>query len=88
MRDIKYALFSRNENIWLKTVSHIVLGKNERRTFAVMSGSVNRRTEWLFGRIAAKEAVRRFLYDNYQARWTDADIYIWADGSGKPHAQM
>ncbi len=86
VRDIKYALFSRNENIWLKTVSHIVLGKNERRTFAVMSGSVNRRTEWLFGRIAAKEAVRRFLQRHCQARWTDADVEIWADDSGKPHA--
>ena len=66
------------ENIWLKTVSRIVLGKNERRTFAVMSGSVNRRTEWLFGRIAAKEAVRRFLQRHCRARWTDADIEIWA----------
>ena len=84
--DIKYPLFERNENIWLKTVSRIVLGKNERRTFAVMSGSVNRRTEWLFGRIAAKEAVRRFLQRHCRARWTDADIEIWADDSGKPHA--
>ena len=41
---------------------------------------------WLFGRIAAKEAVRRFLKDFYQARWSDADIQIWADDSGKPHA--
>ena len=84
--DIKYPLFTRNENIWLKTVSHIVLGKNERRTFAVMSGSVGRRTEWLFGRIAAKEAVRRFLQRYCKARWTDADVEIWADDSGKPHA--
>ena len=84
--DIKYPLFSRNENIWLKTVSRIVLGKNERRAFVEMSGSVNRRTEWLFGRIAAKEAVRRFLQRYSQARWTDADIEIWADDSGKPHA--
>ncbi len=84
--DINYPLFERNENIWLKTVSRIVLGKNERRTFDVMSGSVNRRTEWLFGRIAAKEAVRRFLQNHCRARWTDADVEIWADDSGKPHA--
>jgi phosphopantetheine--protein transferase-like protein len=51
-----------------------------------MPGSASRRTEWLFGRVAAKEAVRRFLKDYYQARWSDADIQIWADDSGKPHA--
>ena len=51
-----------------------------------MPGSAARRTEWLFGRVAAKEAVRRYLKDYYQARWSDADIRIWADGSGKPHA--
>ena len=84
--DINYSLFERNENIWLNAVSRLVLGKNERRTFAVMSGSVNRRTEWLFGRIAAKEAVRRFLQHHCRARWTDADVEIWADDSGKPHA--
>ena len=58
----------------------------ERKDFQEMTGSVSRRTEWLFGRIAAKEAVRRFLKDFYQARWSDADIQIWADDSGKPHA--
>ena len=34
----------------------------------------------------AKESVRRFIKTYYQARWSDADIRIWADGSGKPHA--
>ena len=51
-----------------------------------MTGSTSRRTEWLFGRVAAKEAVRRFLSEFYQARWSDADIQIWPDDSGKPHA--
>ena len=51
-----------------------------------MTGSAARRTEWLFGRIVAKEAVRRYMKDYYQARWSDADVQIWADDSGKPHA--
>ena len=84
--DVPYPIFSRNEEIWLKSISQIVLGKVERRHFADMPGAVNRRTEWLFGRIAAKEAVRRFLFKHYQSRWTDADVEIWADDSGKPHA--
>ena len=84
--DIPYAIFERNAGLWLKTVSQIVLGEGERRAFREMPGTVQRRTEWLFGRIAAKEAVRRFLNENYQARWSSADITIWADDQGKPHA--
>lgn len=84
--DIPYKIFERNSELWLKTMSHIVLGKGERRAFREMTGTVQRRTEWLFGRIAAKEAVRRFVKENYQARWSSADIQIWADDQGKPHA--
>ena len=84
--DVPYGIFERNSTLWLKTVSQIVLCEGERRAFEEMPGTVQRRTEWLFGRIAAKEAVRRFLSDNYQARWSSADIQIWADDQGKPHA--
>ena len=84
--DVPYPIFERNEELWLKTLSHVVLDASERREFAEMAGSASRRTEWLFGRIAAKEAVRRFLKDFYQARWSDADVRIWPDDSGKPHA--
>lgn len=84
--DVPYPIFERNEELWLKTLSQVILGAGERKEFRDMTGSVSRRTEWLFGRVAAKEAVRRFLKDFYQARWSDADIQIWADDSGKPHA--
>jgi len=84
--DVPYAVFERNEELWLKTLSHVILGAEERKAFREMTGSTSRRVEWLFGRVAAKEAVRRFLKDFYQARWSDADIRIWADDSGKPHA--
>ena len=84
--DIPYRIFERDEELWLKTFSHIVLGSNERREYAAKSGSAARRTEWLFGRIAAKEAVRRFLRENYQARWSYADVELYADTMGKPHA--
>ena len=86
MTDVPYPLFERNEELWLRTLSHVVLDASERRDFAEMTGSASRRTEWLFGRIAAKEAVRRYLKDFFQARWSSADIRIWADDSGKPHA--
>ena len=84
--DVPYAVFERNDELWLKTLSHVVLSVPERRQFADMTGSTSRRAEWLFGRVAAKEAVRKFMRDVCQARWSDADINIWADDSGKPHA--
>ena len=84
--DVPYPLFERNGELWLKTLSHVILDASERREFAEMTGSTARRTEWMFGRVAAKEAVRRFLNEHYQARWSDADVRIWADDSGKPHA--
>ena len=83
--DVPYPIFERNEKLWLRTVSQLVLDKSERREFASMTGGTARCTEWLFGRIAAKEAVRRFLSANYQARWCDADVEIYRDDSGKPH---
>ena len=83
--DVPYPLFERNEEIWLRVLSQVVLNKMARGDFADLSGSTGRRTEWLFGRIAAKEAVRRFLQEHYQARWCDADVQIWRDDSGKPH---
>lgn len=84
--DVPYPIFDRNEQLWLKTLSHIILGAQERKDFLAMPGSTARRTEWLFGRVVAKEAVRRFLRDNYQSRWSNADVQIWADDHGKPHA--
>ena len=84
--DVPYVVFERNEELWLKALSHVALDAAERKEFSEMTGSASRRTEWLFGRVAVKEAVRRFLTTYYQARWSDADVRIWADGSGKPHA--
>lgn len=82
--DVPYALFERNEALWLKIMSHVILCDAERRVIADMKGSVARRTEWLVGRLAAKEAVRRFLRDFYQARWSDADVQICPNPDGKP----
>jgi len=84
--DVPYQLFERSEELWLRVFSRIVLSAPERRDFFGMTGSTARRTEWLFGRIVAKEAVRRYMKECYQARWSDADVQIWADDSGKPHA--
>ena len=82
--DVPYPIFERHDGLWLKILGDIALDSRERRKFAEMGGSRSRKVEWLFGRIAAKEAVRKFLRDCYQARWSYADVEIWPDESGKP----
>ena len=84
--DVPYSVFDRNEELWLKILSAVVLSVPERKEIEEMKWSVSRRTEWLFGRIAAKEAVRRYLKEYHQARWSYADVQIWPDESGKPQA--
>ena len=83
--DVPFKMFENNQELWLKTLANVLLAPVEREEWLEMQGATSRRVEWLFGRAAAKEAVRRFLQKYHQARWTDADIPIWADDSGKPH---
>ncbi len=83
--DVPCNIFEHNQELWLKTLAHVVLSPVEREEWLEMQGATNRRVEWLFGRAAAKEATRRFLIKHHQARWTNADIPIWPDDSGKPH---
>jgi phosphopantetheinyl transferase (holo-ACP synthase) len=78
-------IFEPHQELWLKTLAGILLSPSEREEWNEMQGSTSRRTEWLFGRAVAKEAVRKFLQRYHQAHWTDADIPIWPDDSGKPH---
>lgn len=83
---IPYRMCERNEELWLKILGSVTLGALERGDFEKMKGSAARRTEWLFGRIVAKEAVRRYLKDCHQARWSYADVQILPDANGKPQA--
>lgn len=83
--DVPFRIFENNQEIWLKTMAYVLLSPTEREEWLEMQGATSRRVEWLFGRAAAKESVRRYLQKYHQARWTAADITVWADDSGKPH---
>lgn len=77
--------FVSNQELWLKSLAAAILTHNERENFAQMGGNAHRRLEWLLGRTAAKEAVRRLLQTNYNLHEPAADIAIWKDELGKPH---
>ena len=77
--------FVGNNGLWLNALAAAVLTQNEREDFIQMGGAPLRRLEWLFGRTAAKEAVRRLLLNNFRLHEPSADIAIWKDELGKPH---
>lgn len=56
----------------------------ERREWAALAGPEKRRTEWVLGRAAAKDAVRRLLKARYDVDVFPADIEIGHDEDGRP----
>ncbi len=83
--DLSPQTFEINQGLWLQTLAFTVLSAAEREEWLTMKGAPGRRVEWLLGRTAAKDCVRRYLLDHHQQRWGASDIPIWADDSGKPH---
>lgn len=77
--------FVSNQELWLKALAAAVLTHAEREDFIQMGGTPFRKLEWLLGRTAAKEAVRRLLLRDYNLCEPSADIAIWKNSLGKPH---
>ena len=79
-------LFDSQQELWLRAVAFALLNPAERDEWLAMRGLAGRRIEWLLGRACVKDAVRRYLQDQEQQTWAAADVPIWTDDSGKPHA--
>jgi len=80
-------LFAAHGMIWKRALAYLVLSHRERETWRNLSGPQKRRTEWLLGRVAAKDAVRLFLKDHCGMELRPADIEIVTDEHGRPTAQ-
>jgi phosphopantetheinyl transferase len=70
--------------IWRNILAYIVLGRSERKAWTELSSPETRRTEWLLGRVAAKEAVRLLLQKHGGIDVWPADIEIKPDEYGRP----
>ena len=85
--------FEAHGEIWKHALAHLVLSPRERETWRNLGGSQKRRTEWLLGRVVAKDAVRLFLRrtgtvrNRYGMELCPADIEIVADEHGRPMVQ-
>ncbi len=68
----------------MRLTASLTLSASERVKWDELAVGPLRRTEWLYGRIAAKDAVRRCLLARYGRRWAAADIRIESGELGKP----
>jgi len=74
--------------IWQECLAHLALGRRERSTFRNLGRSEQRSREWLLGRLAAKDAIRRLINVHHGEQPYPADIEIENDDFGQPHARI
>ena len=70
--------------MWKVLWASLVLNRRERKAFRELTGPDTRRSDWLLGRAAAKDAARVFLRRHYALVLGAADIEIDHDEYGRP----
>jgi phosphopantetheinyl transferase len=70
--------------VWRAALARVSLSPAEWQRFRALTGPDQRRTDWLFGRIAAKDALRTLWRERHGERLFPADIEIDADEFGRP----
>jgi acyl transferase domain-containing protein/4'-phosphopantetheinyl transferase EntD len=74
--------------IWRECLAHLVLSRQERNAWQDIGKSEQRRTEWLLGRLAAKDAIRLLVKKRCGTRLYPADIEILAANNGQPMVRV
>jgi len=72
----------------MRTLATGLLSRAERAQWLDLRGPEIRRVEWLYGRAAAKDAVRRLLKNRYGKDFWAADVEIGQDPEGRPFATV
>jgi phosphopantetheinyl transferase len=72
--------------IWKRTLAHHMLNQAEREQWYSLPETGPRRTDWLLGRIAAKDAVRQWAEQVLGLQLAPVDIEICTTDLGKPYA--
>lgn len=72
-------------SIWENLGAHLILSRRELQEYKAMKDGP-RRTEWIFGRAAAKDAVRAWMKKRFGADLFPADVEITTDANGNPQA--
>jgi phosphopantetheinyl transferase (holo-ACP synthase) len=79
--------FPSDRGFWKRVWMHRMLGRAERALFRERKAPESRQLQWLAGRAAAKEAVRRLLDIHYGLDLPLADIEILPDAWGRPRPE-
>jgi len=74
----------RSFGIWKRALAHLTLARRERDFWYALPKTGPRRTEWLLGRIAAKEAIRQWALERHRLQVAPADIEILPGPLGQP----
>ena len=70
--------------IFKRILAHLILNAQERDFWYNLPEKGSRRTDWLLGRAAAKDAVRQWAKQNYNIELAPVDLEIITTTSGKP----
>jgi malonyl CoA-acyl carrier protein transacylase/phosphopantetheinyl transferase len=74
--------------VWRNAFAHVALSPAEWAEFRDLKWPEQRKNDWLFGRGAAKDAVRRLWAERYGDRLFPADMEIDADPHGRPVVRL
>jgi phosphopantetheinyl transferase len=71
--------------VWKRLLVYTLLSREERDVWQSLPINPRRRSEWLMGRIALKEAARNWIAQHHGILLYPADINIRTDEAGKPY---
>ncbi|MFB8790602.1 MAG: polyketide synthase dehydratase domain-containing protein [Potamolinea sp.] len=74
--------------IWKRVLAHLMLNDREREFWYQLPEKGQRRTDWLLGRIAAKDALRQWAKQTFNLELAPVDIEILSTQLGKPVARF
>ncbi len=76
--------FNAAEGTWKHTLAHLMLSEKERQVWYKLPEKGPRRYDWLFGRIAVKDAVRQYAQQTLNLELASTEIEILSTELGKP----
>lgn len=78
------SLFESSSGVWHRAWAFLILNPPEREAWLALAATPRRQLEWLWGRTAAKDAVRLMLQRDAPTRLGAADIQIDVEAGGRP----
>lgn len=73
-------------SIWKRMLAHLMLSQVERNYWYTLPETGSRRTDWLLGRVAAKDAIRQWSHQVLGINLAPVDVEIYTTETGKPYA--